>query len=68
MEIPAEDEILKYRLTGENFKVKKITPQFIILSSIDGSTQIMAGKRSLTDFFEKIQRMEGPPGILSQTP
>ncbi len=67
MEIPAEDEILKYRSTGENFRVKKITPQFIILLSIDGSTQIMTGKRSLIDFFEKFPRAENPGGFLGQT-
>ncbi len=67
MEIPSEDEILRYRLTGENFRVKKITPQFIILFSIDGSTQIMTGKRSLIDFFEKIPRVGNPGVVLSQT-
>ncbi len=67
MEIPAEDEILRYRLTGENFRVKKITPQFIILFSIDGSTQVMTGKRSLIDFFEKISRAENPGVVLGQT-
>lgn len=67
MFIPAEEEVLKYRLTGENFKVKKITPQFIILFAVDGSTQIMTGQRSLIDFFEKIPEVEAPRAVLNQT-
>ena len=54
MIIPKEGEILKYRLTGNIFKVKKITTQFVILQSMDGLTQIMTGEKSLVDLFEKI--------------
>ena len=53
MVIPEEGEILKYRVTGNIFEVKKITNQFVILHSTDGPTQIMTGKKSLVSLFEK---------------
>ena len=60
MTIPAEGEILKYRSTGNIFEVKKITNQFVILYSVDGSTQIMTGEMSLDYLFEKIPRVDSP--------
>ncbi len=51
---PEKGEMLKYRLTGGIFEVKKITNQFVILHSLDGLTQIMTGKKSLLNLFEKI--------------
>jgi len=60
MTIPAEGEILKYRSTGNIFEVKKITNEFVILYSVDGSTQIMTGKTSLDYLFEKIPRVDWP--------
>ncbi len=57
MIIPREGEILKYRLTGNIFKVKKITTQFVILQSMDGLTQIMTGVKSLVHLFEKIPHL-----------
>ncbi len=54
MIIPEEGEILKYLPTGNIFKVKKITSQFVILHSMDGMTQIMTGKKSVVNLFEKV--------------
>ena len=54
MVTPEQGEMLKYRLTGGIFEVKKITNQFVILHSQDGLTQIMTGKKSLLNLFEKI--------------
>jgi hypothetical protein len=53
MIIPQQREIMKNRLTGNFFEVKKITDQFVILYSLDGLTQIMTGKKSLIHLFEK---------------
>jgi hypothetical protein len=54
MIIPAQGEVLKNRSTGNIFEVKKITDQFVILSSPDGLMQIMTGRKSLVHLFEKI--------------
>jgi hypothetical protein len=54
MIMPAQGEIMKNRSTGNIFEVKKITDQFVILSSPDGLMQIMAGKKSLIHLFEKV--------------
>lgn len=48
MLIPQEGSRLKYRQTGTIFEVKKITNQFVILNSMDGSSQIMLGKKSFS--------------------
>jgi len=58
MIIPEEGEIMKNRLTGNIFEVKKITDQFVILYSLDGLMQIMTGKKSLIHLFEKIPQHE----------
>jgi hypothetical protein len=39
---------LKYGQTGTIFEVKKITNQFVILNSLDGSSQIMLEKKSFS--------------------
>jgi hypothetical protein len=52
MIIPQEGSRLKYRPTGRIFEVKKITDQFVILSSMDDSIQIMTGKNSFTFLFK----------------
>ncbi len=54
MIIPEEGEILKYRVTGNIFEIKKITNQYVILHSMDGLTQVMTGKKSLVNLFEKL--------------
>lgn len=54
MIIPAQGEVMKNRSTGNIFEVKKITDQFVILSSPDGLMQIMTGRKSLIRLFEKI--------------
>ncbi len=58
MIIPEEGEIMKNRLTGNIFEIKKITDQFVILYSLDGLMQIMTGKKSLIHSFEKIPQHE----------
>jgi len=58
MIIPEQGEIMKSRLTGNFFEVKKITDQFVILYSLDGLMQIMTGKKSLIHSFEKISQDE----------
>jgi len=58
MIIPEQGEIMKNRLTGNMFEVKKITDQFVILYSLDGLMQIMTGKKSLIHSFEKIPQAE----------
>jgi hypothetical protein len=67
MTIPEEGEILKYRLTGNIFEVKKITDQFVILNSLDGLMHVMTGKRSLIGLFENIPQMN-IPGTISVKP
>ena len=52
MSILREGSRLKYRSTGTSFEVKKITNQFVILNSMDGSRQIMTGKKNLPSLFE----------------
>lgn len=54
MIVPEEGEILKYRVTGNLFEVKKVTNQYVILSAIDGLTQIMTGEKSVASLFEKV--------------
>ena len=58
MTIPEQGEIMKSRLTGNFFEVKKITDQFVILYSLDGLMQIMTGKKGLIESFEKIPQDE----------
>jgi hypothetical protein len=57
MMIPEEGEVLKYLPTGNIFEIEKITNQFVILHSMDGLTQIMTGKKSLVNLFEKIPQL-----------
>jgi len=58
MTIPEQGEIMKNRLTGNMFEVKKITDQFVILYSLDGLMQIITGKKSLIHSFDKIPQDE----------
>jgi hypothetical protein len=58
MIIPEQGEIMKDQVTGNIFAVKKITNQFVILSSLDGLMQIMTGKKSLVHLFDKISQDE----------
>ncbi len=53
-------EMLKYLRTGAIFKVMKITKDFIILCSRDGSTQIMTGKRGFEYIFARAPLVEFP--------
>lgn len=64
---PEEGEMLKYRLTGSVFEVKKITNQFVILHSLDGLTQIMTGKKSLLNLFEKIHYIRSRGTALAES-
>jgi hypothetical protein len=56
MKIPKEGQVLKYRQTGELFEVRKIARGFVILHSRDGISQVMTGKKSLHNSFEKIRK------------
>ena len=48
-----EGETLKERSTGSIFEVKKRTDQFLILQLLDGLMQVLAGEKSISDFFQK---------------
>jgi len=60
MLIPQKGTILKYKPTGTIFEVKKITNQFVILNSMDGSIQIITEKQNFTHLFkfEKVPHVE----------
>jgi hypothetical protein len=49
---------LKYMRTGGLFEVRKVTKDFVILNSRDGSSQIMTGTGSFDFLFEKIPPAE----------
>ena len=55
---PKIGEILKYVRTGGLFEVKKVTKDFVILNSRNGSSQIMTGTGSFDFLFEKIPPAE----------
>ena len=55
---PRIGEILRYVWTGGLFEVKRVTKDFVILNSRDGSSQIMTGTRSFDLLFEKIPPAE----------
>lgn len=61
MFIPQEGTRFRHRPTGTLFKVKKITSQFVILNSMDGSSQIMTEKRSFTFPFDFEEIPQGEP-------
>ncbi len=63
---PQIGEILKYLRTGGLFEVKKVTKDFVILNSRDGSSQIMTGTGSFDFLFEKIPPAESPRKDLNQ--
>ncbi len=60
MKIPVEGEVLKYRRTGQNFEVKKITADFVILYSRNGALQVMTGKNSVFSSFEELSPAGAP--------
>ena len=49
-----EGEVLKFQRDGRLFKVKRVADDFVILNSVDGSSQIMAGKRGFDYIFERV--------------
>jgi hypothetical protein len=51
MTSPKIGEILEHRPTGNLFEVKKVTRDWVMLFSRDGSRQIMAGVESFDQFF-----------------
>jgi hypothetical protein len=57
---PKKGEILKYLRTGGLFEVKNITNDFVILYALDGSIQIMTGKRGFDSVFAKVPSIESP--------
>ena len=53
MDTPREGEVLKFLRDGRLFKVKRVADEFVLLSSVDGSSQIMAGKKEKPPLFIK---------------
>jgi hypothetical protein len=51
MASPKIGDILEHRPTGNLFEVKKVTRDWVIPFSRDGSRQIMAGVESFDHFF-----------------
>ena len=68
MDIPKVGQVLRYRKTGKIFKVRKITDEFVILHSGEGTSQILTGKNSLFSSFEKIPEMKGSAYALAKLP
>jgi len=68
MDIPRVGQVLKYRKTGKIFKVGKITDEFVILHSREGTSQILTGKNSLFSSFEKLPEMKGSASALAELP
>ena len=58
MRLLKEGEIVRNLQDRNLFEVKKITHDFVILNALDGSSQIMAGKRGFDFIFERI-----PPSL-----
>jgi hypothetical protein len=52
MLFPQAGTKFKHMQTGILYEVKRITKQFVILYSLDGSSQILVEKKSLPSFFE----------------
>lgn len=52
MVIPQEGKKWRHNQTGVIFEVKRVTQQFVILYSLDGSTQILVENKSLPSLFE----------------
>ena len=62
MLMPQEGTKLKHSSTGIFYEVKRITKQFVILYSLDASSQILVEKKNLFSFFEpgKVPPAEEP--------
>jgi hypothetical protein len=58
MTSPKLGEILEHRPTGGLFEVTKVTQNWVILFSRDGSRQIMTGKESFDYLFARVPRVE----------
>ena len=52
MLIPQEGTKLKHSPTGIIYEVKRITNQFVVLYSMDGLSQILVEKKSLSSLLE----------------
>jgi hypothetical protein len=61
MLVPQKGKRLKHMPTGNIFKVKKITDQFVLLDSMDGSSQILAEKKNFAIPFEFREVVRGEP-------
>ena len=68
MDIPKVGQVLRYRKTGKIFKVRKISDEFVILHSGEGTSQILTGKNSLFSSFEKVPEMKGSASALAKLP
>ena len=60
MTSPKIGEILEHRPTGNFFEVKKVTRDWVMLFSRDGSRQIMAGVESFDQFFARVPLLNLP--------
>jgi hypothetical protein len=49
-----EGERMKYQEDGRVFKISKITPDFVVLRALEGSTQILTQTSSLGLLFERL--------------
>jgi len=54
VEILDQREVLKYRRTGDDFEVRKVTGEFVILHSRHGLLQVLTGIKSVFHLFEKV--------------
>jgi hypothetical protein len=68
MIVPREGNMLKHMRTGDIFKVKKITDRFVILDSVDGSSQILTEKKSFAFPFEFREVARAEPTREAQMP
>jgi hypothetical protein len=58
---PQVGDILEELRTNCLFMVKKITRDFVILHALEGSIQILTGRRSLDSFFTRVPLHEFQP-------
>jgi hypothetical protein len=61
MLIPQAGTKFKHIQTGIQYEVKRVTRQFVILYSPDGSSQVLVEKKSLPSFFESDKISQAEP-------
>ena len=60
MTSPKIGEILEHRPTGNLFEVKKVTRDWVMLFSRDGSRQILTGMEGFDYFFQRVFLVKSP--------